>query len=128
MSLTRWDGSLKTKVFLRDIYSQDRFFDDMSAYVEELFQEHPDSQALYDEIQTYIVDFEKNKDFAKFFKETNDESLKGSIDLTEQKIPLEALIGLKDFGALNKEEEAVFNKALEERIIRPSRDSFYVVL
>ena len=128
MSLTRWDGSLKTKVFLRDIYSQDRFFDDMSAYVEELFQEHPDSQALYDEIQTYIVDFEKNKDFAKFFKETNDESLKGSIDLTEQKIPLEALIGLKDFGALNKEEEAVFNKALEERIICPSRDSFYVVL
>ena len=93
-TLSRWDESLKTKAFLRDIYSQDRFFDDMSAYVEELFQEHPDSQALYDEIQTYIVDFEKNKDFAKFFKKTNDYVENFQVESSTQ---LKAVEKFKDF-------------------------------
>ena len=66
-TLSRWDESLKTKAFLRDIYSQDRFFDDMSAYVEELFQESwsQESQEAFDFLQESIAEAKKATNFTQ---------------------------------------------------------------
>ena len=66
-TLSRWDESLKTKAFLRDIYSQDRFFEDMSAYVEELFQESwsQESQEAFDFLQESIAEAKKATNFTQ---------------------------------------------------------------
>ena len=66
-TLSRWDESLKTKAFLRDIYSQDRFFEDMSAYVEELFQESwsQESQEAFDFLQKSIAKAKKATNFTQ---------------------------------------------------------------
>ena len=59
----------------------------------------------------------------------NDESLKAATDHRRaQKIPLKALIGLKEFGALNEEEEEAFNSAFDQGIIRDTGSNFYVDL
>ena len=61
-TLSRWDESLKTKAFLRAIYSQDRFFEDIAAYVEELFQEN---QEAFDFLQKSIADAKKVPNFTQ---------------------------------------------------------------
>ena len=61
-TLSRWDESLKTKAFLRAIYSQDRFFEDIAAYVEELFQEN---QEAFDFLQESIADAKKAPNFTQ---------------------------------------------------------------
>ena len=58
----------------------------------------------------------------------NDESLKNASNRRAQKIPLEALIGLKEFGALNEEEEEAFNSVFDQGIIRDTGFNFYVDL
>ena len=69
------------------------------------------------------------KDVENFLREVwNDESLKNASNRRAQKIPLEALIGLKEFGALNEEEEEAFNSAFDQGIIRDTGSNFYVDL
>ena len=70
------------------------------------------------------------KDVENFLREVwNDESLKACKQIAEHReIPLEALIGLKEFGALNEEEEEAFNSAFDQGIIRDTGSNFYVDL
>ena len=58
----------------------------------------------------------------------HDESLKAATDRIARELPLEALIGLKEFGALNEEEEEAFNSAFDQGIIRDTGSNFYVDL